>query len=64
MDAGIGSGAAALVEMGLVFGIVLAIAFYQLWSIRRTIARRKALEAATRPSGEESRDQVGRRGIR
>lgn len=41
-------GAASLVEMLFVYGVVLAVAVWQLISVRREIARERAVEDAAK----------------
>jgi hypothetical protein len=67
-----------LIEAVLSFGGVLVFCFYQLWSVRRAIARRKAREQALQeplepdaggalagaPTGSPEAGSIGLRGIR
>lgn len=59
-----------LIEVTLTFGGVLVFCIYQLWSVRRAVARRKAREVVPggSQSGSGSHQECaagdGRRGIR
>lgn len=50
-----------LIEVTLTFGGVLIFCVYQLWSVRRAIAKRKAREAA---ATQDAAAVSGRRGMR
>lgn len=60
MDGLISTRTYGLIEVGLTFGGLLVFCVYQLWSVRRTIARRKAQERAA--TGQP--DGPVRRGMR
>ena len=48
-----GSGAASLIEMLFVYGVVLAVAVWQLVSVRREIAKDRAARDAARKAAED-----------
>lgn len=50
-----GSGGASLIEMLFVYGVVLAVAVWQLVSVRREIAKDRATRDAARKAAEDDR---------